>query len=46
MATINVSENTKEKFKTSKLKESAKKNKNLSEDDFENILLDKLEGKK
>lgn len=46
MVTINISEKTKERFKKDKLNVSAKEGKSLSEDDFENILLDKFEGKK
>jgi len=43
MVTINLSIETKEKFKKRKLEASVKEGKQLSEDDFENILLDKFE---
>lgn len=46
MTTINASTETKEKFKTLRLKEQAKENKTISEDDFMKILMDKFEGKK
>lgn len=46
MVSINISKETKERFKKSKLNMSAKEGKSLSEDDFENILLDKFERRK
>lgn len=46
MATINISEETKERFKILKLNLQAEKAESISEDEFEIMLLDKLEGKK
>lgn len=46
MVTINISEQTKDRFKKLKLDFSAKEGKSFSEDEFEIILLDKFEGKK
>ena len=46
MPTINVSEKIKERFKSSKLKLSAKEDKSISEDEFIEILLDNFEEKK
>ncbi len=46
MPTINLSEETKERFKQLKLEISAKEGKSLSEDEFEIILLDKFKEKK
>ncbi len=42
MATINVSESTKKRFKQLKLQESAKKGYNIPEDEFVDSLLDQL----
>ena len=44
MVTINVSEETKEKFRTAKLNHSAKIKKEFSEDEFLDFLLNKFEG--
>lgn len=47
MATINVSDKTKTRFKNIKISESAKRKKSISEDELQNILMDKFErGKK
>ena len=47
MVTINVSPETKKRFKEKKLKYSAKESDLFSEDEFLNVLLDKFEkGKK
>lgn len=43
MATINVGDNTKKRFKRVKLKVASEKGKTISEDDFIVFLLDKLE---
>ena len=45
MATINVSEESKERFKELKLRLSAELKESISEDKFEMILLDKFEEK-
>ena len=46
MVTINVSQETKERFRIIKLKKCADDKKGYSEEDFVIILLDKFEGKK
>jgi len=46
MATINVSESTKNRFRRNKLKESAKKGYNISEDEFVDTLVNLLEKNK
>jgi hypothetical protein len=46
MATINVSDSTKKRFKQIKLKNSAKRGYYISEDEFVDNLLDKMEKKK
>jgi hypothetical protein len=45
MVTINISIETKERFKKIKLDVSAKQNKRLSEEDLMKLLLDKFEEK-
>jgi len=46
MVTINVSKETKERFKNLKLKESARLETSLTEEDFEIILLNEFEDKR
>ena len=46
MVVINISEETKERFRKLKLDVSAKEGKAISEDELTIILIDKFEGKK
>lgn len=46
MVTINISAETKERFKKLKLEISVQKGESISEEEFENILLDKFQEKK